>query len=61
MFGGAMWSYESDLIIFMGPFQLGIFYDSRRRLSSGKPRLSVAKSILVLLHIFHYLTSSNLP
>lgn len=25
--GGSVWSLELDLVILMGPFQLGIFYD----------------------------------
>lgn len=31
--GGTMWSQELDLMIFMGPFQLRIFYDSMILLS----------------------------
>lgn len=28
VFGGPVWSLELNSVIFMGPFQLGIFYDS---------------------------------
>lgn len=34
-FFGPLWSQELDLLIFLGPFQLGVLYDSINYLSTG--------------------------